>query len=90
MRALNCQVLEQLKVNGNNDSHHLSLGTLSLFTGEETGLHRLNNLPKFTQLVNVRDGANIQLSLLISKAVLHVGLYSFIFNNSTITITGFD
>lgn len=50
---------EQLKVNGNDDSHHLSLGTLSLFTGKEMGSHGLNNLPKFTQLVNVRDEANI-------------------------------
>lgn len=57
---MSCQVPEQLKVNGNDDSHHLSLGTLSLFTGKEIGSHGLNNLPKFTPLVNVRDGANIR------------------------------
>lgn len=56
---MKCQVPEQLKVNGNDDSHHLSLGTLYLFTGKEMGSHGLNNLPKFTQLVNVRDEANI-------------------------------
>lgn len=43
---MNCQVPEQLKVNGDDDSHHLSLG-ISLFTGKEIGSHGLNNLPKF-------------------------------------------
>lgn len=60
MRTLNCQVLEQLKVDGHDDSHHLSLGTLSLFTGEGKGHHGLKNLSKFIQLVSVRDRANIQ------------------------------
>lgn len=78
MRTLNCQVLEQLKVDGNDDSHHLSSDTLSLFSGEGKGPHGLKNLSKFIRLVSVRDRANIQPKFIDLKVVLHVRVYSFV------------